>query len=348
MIEYVQGNILCADTEAYVNTVNCVGVMGRGIALQFKKAFPDNFAEYAIACERKEVVPGRMFVHDAGELSRPRWIINFPTKRHWRGKSRLEDIQAGLESLVTELERRGIRSVAIPPLGAGLGGLDWDVVRPLIDSALAEKPNMRVLVYEPGRTASHAIHTGEAPPPMTPGRAALIGLARRYLAGMMDTSISLLEIYKLMYLLQTAGEPLRLRYKKGPYGPYADNLRHVMRAVDGHYLSGFGDGGEAPDKEISVLPGAFEDAETLLQKHPETLQRFDRVDRLVAGFETPFGLELLTTAHWIMAERQTDDPQQVIAGFRDWGPTKARFTDRQITLAIEHLTTSGWAVEHAA
>ena len=150
MIEYKTGDILSENVEALVNTVNCVGVMGRGIALQFKKAFPENFKVYAKACKREEVQPGRIFVFEPGQLANPRYIFNFPTKRHWRGKSRIEDIELGLEALVKEIRARGVRSVAIPPLGSGLGGLDWNEVRPRIEKALAGIDDVRLIVFEPG------------------------------------------------------------------------------------------------------------------------------------------------------------------------------------------------------
>src|SRR5438034_777326 len=149
MIEVKTGDILAEDAEALVNSVNCVGVMGRGIALQFKKAFPSNFKAYKSACERGEVRPGRMLVFETKQLTNPRYIINFPTKRHWRGKSRLPDIEAGLEALVAEIKSRGIRSIAIPPLGSGLGGLDWNEVRPRIERAMSALPDLRVILFEP-------------------------------------------------------------------------------------------------------------------------------------------------------------------------------------------------------
>ena len=124
------GDIFEEDVEALVNSVNCVGVMGRGIALQFKNRFPENFKAYAAACKRDEVKPGRMFIHESGTMTNPRYIVNFPTKRHWRGKSRMEDIEAGLADLAREIKRRNIRSIAIPPLGSSLGKLDWADVRP--------------------------------------------------------------------------------------------------------------------------------------------------------------------------------------------------------------------------
>lgn len=149
MIERAHGNLLLADAEALVNAVNTDGYMGKGIALQFKMAYPDNFAAYRRACDQGELQPGRMLVYETGRLGNPRFIINFPTKRHWREKSRLEDIESGLQDLIIQVRRLGIRSIAIPPLGCGLGGLDWDVVRPLIQQAFREMPEVRVLLFEP-------------------------------------------------------------------------------------------------------------------------------------------------------------------------------------------------------
>jgi O-acetyl-ADP-ribose deacetylase (regulator of RNase III) len=339
MIQYTQGDILQADTEALVNTVNCVGVMGRGIALHFKHAYPANFKAYAAACKREEVQPGRMFVHDTGRPG-PRWIVNFPTKRHWRGKSRIEDIEAGMHALVDEIRTREISSIAIPPLGSGLGGLAWNDVRPIVEAALAELPDVRAIVYEPGGQPQEAIQT--AVPKMTPGRATLVGLIRSYLSGMMDTSISLLEIHKLMYFLQVAGEPLKLQYVKAPYGPYAENLRHVLQAVNGHLITGYTAGGDAPTEQVTLMPGAVEQADAFLAEHPQTSERFDRVRELVDGFETPFGLELLATAHWVADNENARTDQAIADAFYAWNPGKAQFTSEQVGIAVERLRAGGW------
>lgn len=150
MIEYRSGDVLTSGAEAIVNAVNCVGVMGRGIALQFKNAFPENFKAYESACKRKEVQPGRMFVFETGQLTPPRFIVNLPTKRHWRDKSRIEDIDCGLRALVAEIRGRGIRSIALPRLGSGLGGLDWMVeVRPRVEAALGQLNDVQVVVFGP-------------------------------------------------------------------------------------------------------------------------------------------------------------------------------------------------------
>jgi len=339
VIQYTQGDILQADAEALVNTVNCVGVMGRGIALGFKNAYPANFKAYAAACKRGDVRPGRMFVHDTGQPA-PRWIINFPTKRHWRGKSRIEDVEAGMGALVDELRTRGISSVAIPPLGSGLGGLAWRDVRPVIERALADLPGVRAIVYEPGGGPRETVAT--AVPKMTAGRAALVGLIRRYLTGMMDTSISLLEIHKLMYFLQASGEPLKLRYAKAPYGPYAENLRHVLQAVNGHLIAGYTAGGDAPTEQVTLLPGAVDKADSFLAEHPDTHERFDRVGELVEGFETPFGLELLATVHWVADKENAHTDQAIEDGFYAWNPRKAQFTPEQIAIAVSRLRAGRW------
>lgn len=152
MIEFVQGNLLNANANALVNTVNCKGYMGKGIALQFKKAFPENFRAYENACKKEEVQPGKMFVFETGNLVNPKLIINFPTKRHWKGNSKIEDIKSGLEALVLVVKERSIQSIAIPPLGCGLGGLDWDIVRPLIENSFKECLNVKVLLYQPSKT----------------------------------------------------------------------------------------------------------------------------------------------------------------------------------------------------
>jgi O-acetyl-ADP-ribose deacetylase (regulator of RNase III) len=343
MLTFRKGDILGSDTEAVVNTVNCVGIMGRGIALQFKNAYPDNFKAYAAACKRYEVQPGRMFVFETGQLGWPRFIINFPTKRHWRGKSRIEDIQAGLKALVSEVRSRRIRSIAIPPLGSGLGGLSWSTVKPLIERAAEELRDVDVVVYEPGLApADAAANKPTDVPKMTAGRAALVALIERYLAALMDPSITLLEIHKLMYFLQAAGQPLGLKYVKAIYGPYAENLRHVLKHVEGHLLSGYADGGDDPTKELSLVPGATREAGELLASDKATQERLSRVSRLVEGFETPLGLELLATVHWVAVQEKATTEEAAERATYAWGKRKAQFTKRQIDKAFERIRSGGW------
>jgi O-acetyl-ADP-ribose deacetylase (regulator of RNase III) len=298
--------------------------------------------------KRGDVQPGSMFVFETGQLTPPRFIINFPTKRHWRGKSRLEDIDAGLGDLVEVIRERGIRSIAIPPLGSGLGGLDWQQVRPRIERALSALPDVHVLVFEPAGAPSNdkMAHVREVPK-MTAGRAALVELMHRYLGGLLDPFVTLLEVHKLMYFMQEAGEPLRLQYVKHHYGPYAENLRHVLRTVEGHLISGYADGGDAPDKPLSLVPGAIEEARAFLDQHEGTREHFDRVAQLVEGFESPYGLELLSTVHWVIKHEGVKRLDEVADRVHAWNARKQQFTHRQIAIAVERLKAQGWLEQTA-
>lgn len=344
MIERKVGDILSEDVEAVVNTVNCVGVMGRGIALQFKNIYPENFKAYAAACKQQKVHPGRMFVFETHEMTNPRYIINFPTKRHWRGKSRMEDIRSGLEDLARVIRSKGIQSIAIPPLGSGLGGLNWNEVRPLIEEALSEFDDCRIVLFEPGGGSKDGrANRSSNVPKMTPGRAALVELMDRYLKGLLDPFVTLLEVHKLMYFLKVAGDLRDLEFAEDHYGPYAEKLRHVLKAIEGHMVSGYRDGGDQPDKQLQLVPGALEDAKRFLKGQPETVERMHRIFDLVEGFETPFGLELLATVHWVMTVKGKSEPDQAVDATYAWGEQKRKFSPRQIKLAHRVLTEKGWA-----
>jgi O-acetyl-ADP-ribose deacetylase (regulator of RNase III) len=343
VIEIQQGDILQADTEALVNTVNCIGIMGRGIALQFRKAFPENYEVYRAACEREEVQPGRMLVFDRQRLINPRYIINFPTKRHWKGKSRIEDIQAGLTALVQEVQARNIRSVAVPPLGCGLGGLDWEEVRPIIEEAFRALPDVRIFLYEPaGAPAPEKMIRRAKLPNMTVARAALLVLMDRYLVAEMDPYVSLLEIHKLMYFMQEAGEPLRLKYQKALYGPYAENLRHVLSEIEGHFIVGYGDAEDDPQKRLEPKPEATEQAGEFLQAHQDTHARFERVASLIEGFETPFAMELLATTHWVAAREGAHSKDEAVSKVYEWNARKRMFEPQHIHLAFDVLRRKEW------
>ena len=252
MIEWKEGNILEADAEALVNTVNTVGVMGKGIALQFKRAFPAMFSEYQRLGKAGKLVVGQMHVFDQGILAKPRYIINFPTKKDWRAPSQISYIQSGLESLIKELQEREIRSVAIPPLGCGSGGLRWIDVRPMIEQAMVRLPMVEAFVYAPqANITTWPLSVSTSRPDMTLSRAKVLSVLRRYTE--LGYEITLIEVHKLLYFLQEAGEPLRLRYTKGTYGPYADNLRFVLQAFEGHFTNGFVDSRNTPRAVISLL-----------------------------------------------------------------------------------------------
>jgi O-acetyl-ADP-ribose deacetylase (regulator of RNase III) len=343
MIELRHGDILKAKADALVNTVNTAGVMGRGIALQFKKAFPDVFKAYESACKRGEVRVGEVLSYDLNRFEQPHFVINVPTKKHWRGKSRMEHIESGLRALVDEVKRLRVRSVAVPPLGCGLGGLNWADVRPRIEEAFKALPDVNVLLFEPkGAPSAQEMAREEKAPNMTEGRALLLGLMRRYLAAFIDPTVTLLEIHKLMYFMQESGQRLKLSYTKGPYGPYAENLRHVLTHIEGHFIVGYGDAADDPEKPIEPQADAIVAAEKFLTNHRKVHERFDRVANLIEGFETPFGMELLSTVHWVATHESADTLSTIANRTYAWSDRKRMFSSQHLQVAWDVLKKKGW------
>lgn len=344
MIEHKTGNLLDAQAEALVNTVNTVGVMGKGIALQFRQAFPENYEAYRKACEHEEVQPGRVFVFDTGKLY-PRYIINFPTKRHWKGKAKIEDVQSGLVDLIATVKRLGIKSIAVPPLGCGNGGLRWEQVQPLIETAFAEVPDVGVLLYGPdGAPEAEKMRTATKRPNMTPGRAVLLALFKNYM--LPGYRLSMLEAQKLAYFLQAAGQSLKLRFDKQRYGPYAEALQHVMQRMEGHFIKGYGDRSQgASAGTVTLVPEAVREAAAFLKEDAETLSRLEHVTHLIEGFEYPYGLELLATVHWVTQEDEAakQDASVAVERVHEWSERKrTTFSPEHIKLAWSRLAEDGW------
>jgi len=348
MIEITQGNLLEAPVEALVNTVNTIGVMGKGVALQFKQAYPAMYRDYERACKAGEVRLGQMDVHDLGGMAGgPRWIINFPTKGHWRADSRMKDIKDGLRDLVEKVRLLEIRSIALPPLGCGHGGLDWRDVRPVIEEAFVDAPDVKVLLYPPqGAPEARQMPVRTQRPKLTLGQAALVGLMDRYLKGLLDPFVTLLEIHKLMYFLKAAGEDFpRLTFKQDRYGPYSPDLRHGLVRMESHLTSGFGEGTDDPRTQIELLPGAIEEADQYLKSRSETLERMERVAALIDGFEDPLGMELLSSVHWVMQQEPTarEDSQAAIDAVHRWNERKRRLMKPEHLLkAWNRLKEQGW------
>lgn len=343
-VTITQGDLLRQDAvDAIVNTVNCAGVMGKGIALQFKNKWPLNYRAYEAACKAKEVRPGRMFVFDSGGLIKPNYIINFPTKDHWRGKSQIEFIRDGLNDLVAQVKRLGIRSVAIPPLGCGNGGLDWNEVRPLIVDAFASLPNVEVRLFEPaGAPDPKSMEVRTTRPRMTSGRAAILKVLHTYRA--LDYGLSRVEVQKLAYFLQEAGENLKLSFVKHQYGPYSDELRHALNRMEGHFIRGLGDG--VVEAEIEPMEDALKEADHFLAEyeHSELGQRIERVARLIDGFQSPYGMELLATVHWVVAREQgLQTFEELISAVHAWNKRKAKIMQpAHLRVALDRLIEQKW------
>ena len=340
MITYTQGNLLEADAEALVNTVNTVGVMGKGIALMFKERFPVNMTAYAEACKQKQVQTGKMFVTETGELMGTRWVVNFPTKQHWRARSQIQWIIDGLADLRHFIEHNEVHSIALPPLGSGNGGLNWAEVKPYIEKALGDLVDVNILVYEPTSKYQNVAKT-KGVETLTPARAMIAELVRIY--WVLGMECSLLEIQKLAWFLDRAIEsahldnPLKLRFKAHNYGPYADNLRHLLDGLDGSYLQS--------DKRISDCAPLdviwFNDAKRrevaiyLKTEAKAWLPALEKTAHLIDGFESPYGMELLATVDWLLNKEKVEpDTAALQEGLRRW-PAGERWAQRKVKLFDE-------------
>ena len=351
MMTFTQGNLLKAKVEAMVNTVNTVGTMGKGIALMFKERFPQNFKAYAKACQKGEVRTGRMFVTENRSLFGPKWVINFPTKKHWRDKTRLEWIETGLQDLVLVIEEKSIRSIAIPPLGCGNGGLDWREVRPLIVSALEKVEELDALIYEPTAEYQNVTkRTGVEK--LTPARALIAEIVRRYCLLGIDCSI--LEVQKLAWFLERGvkrlevSDPFNFRFAANKYGPYSHNLQKLLDNLDGSYLrcnKRLADAGpldliwfnESKKNHVSAYLNSGEG-----KVHAGVLEW---ASSMIDGFQSPLGMELLATVDW-MIQNDGIEPtvKNVMRGLTNWpggisaGERKLRiFDERLISIALKQL-----------
>jgi O-acetyl-ADP-ribose deacetylase (regulator of RNase III) len=307
MITFTEGNLLKANAEALVNTVNTVGVMGKGIALMFKEAFPENFRAYAVACKKQEIKVGRIFATERKDLvGGPKWIINFPTKQHWRNPSKIEWIKEGLQDLVRFIREQKIQSIALPPLGSGNGGLDWSAVRPLIQAAMGDLQNVEVIVYEPtARYQNVAKPSGVEK--LTPARALVAELVRRY--SVLGFECTLLEIQKLAYLLQrriaSSGQtsPLKLAFQADTFGPYAPTLGHLLNSLDGSYLHCEKRVADASVLDTIWFESSKKDVVATYLKATDAKEfagALDETTDIIDGFEYPLGMELLATVDWLL------------------------------------------------
>ena len=351
MINFTQGNLLEADVEAVVNTVNTVGIMGKGIALMFKEKFPSNFEAYAHACKNEDVRIGKMFVTENKDLFGPKWIINFPTKTHWRVKTRIEWVEEGLLDLVRVIKEKEIRSIAIPPLGCGNGGLDWRDIRPLIVSALEDIEGLEAVIYEPtSKYQNVAKRTGVEK--LTPARALVAEIVRRYC--LLGIECSILEVQKLAWFIERGvrrmqlEDPLRFKFTANKYGPYSHNLQKLLDSLDGSYLRCEKRLADASPFDLIWFNDAKKDRVSAYLNSGEGKTYADALEWAsftIDGFESPLGMELLATVDWLL---QKDEVEPTVAGVVDglskWangaaaGQRKLKiFNERLISIALDQL-----------
>lgn len=353
MLRYSTGNLLEAPADALVNTVNEVGVMGKGIALMFKEGYPEASAEYEREAKAGHVKVGSVLAVPNLCLMGPRWIIHFPTKKHWRNPSKLEWVRAGLRDLVRVVREKRIGSVALPPLGCGNGGLDWGLVRREIEAAAAEVPDVDILVFAPASAYQNTAKR-EGVEELTPARALIAELIRRY--AVLGLECTNLEVQKLAWFLDRSirslglDDPLKLQFEANKYGPYSDRLRHLLNGLDGSYLhceKRLSDAG--PLDLIWFEDAQREQLEAFLstQEAAAFLPALERTSSVIDGFESPLGMELLATIDWLLSKGTEPAVAAVRQSLTRWpggqaaGRRKAKlFDDRLVSLAIERLRTS--------
>ncbi len=340
-MQFVKGNLLEATTEALVNTVNTVGVMGKGIALQFKEQFPQNFKAYREACKAGNLDIGKLLPVKENTLAGEQWIINFPTKRDWKEKSKLAYIEAGLQDLVRLLDSLHIKSIALPPLGCGLGGLDWAEVRPLIDQYLGNLTEVEVIVYEPNEAIKALLQKENMSKEveLTPARAILLYAMFHYEA--LGENVNLFVANKLAYFLQRLGEKLKLNFVAHHYGPYAEAVRHVLYNLNGVYLKGLEQKSATPFEPLQLNYEKFGEIKAYTDTHlsQEQKQRLDNLILLISGFETAFSLEALATVDYV-SQNEVLTIESIKEKLSDWSYRKRNlFKDYHIQVIYQHLNT---------
>jgi O-acetyl-ADP-ribose deacetylase (regulator of RNase III)/uncharacterized protein YwgA len=337
MITFLTGNIFDSDAQALVNTVNTVGVMGKGIALQFKKAFPSNFKEYRRACDTDQIGIGKLFVtKDANLTSGEKIIINFPTKTHWRKPSEYSYIEKGLDDLVNIIDNYEIKSIAIPPLGSGNGGLEWERVKKIIREKLSGL-DIHIFVYEPTTHIKEILKKERVK--LTNARALLLYLLFDLVRN--GEFVSEFSSEKICYFLQRFGAQKYFKLKFSPnfYGPYSGKVRYVLNALNGSYIMGYSDMNKKPFEPLTLIKDGFPDVEKIILENPDLKEIADHTSKFLNGFYSEFSLELLSSLDYLSEKHKSLDQDFILGKLGEWNNRKRSLfkNPRYIQIAIRHL-----------
>lgn len=344
MINYTTGDLFSSTAYALVNTVNTVGVMGKGVALRFKELFPRNYIQYKAACKKQELIVGKLLVcKDKNDSLGERLIINFPTKKHWRNPSQYSFIEEGLKDLHEVIKKFQLKEIAMPPLGCGNGGLDWNVVRPMIETALVDLEDVNILIYEPNIDYAKVQKQESADVKLTDARAML--LYALYCYEMNDERTNLVVANKLSYFYQLVGEKsfAKIQFNPYHYGPYSQAVGYVLKAVNGKYLHGLEQMEATPFEELELDYSYKQEVSDYIHKMPEEHKAsIVKLLRIIDGFESTFAIEILATVAYIRKQNPGIDLNGTISKVRAWSDRKARlFTAEHIQMAYEHLNRVG-------
>jgi O-acetyl-ADP-ribose deacetylase (regulator of RNase III)/uncharacterized protein YwgA len=340
MIKYITGNILDSNAEALVNTVNTMGVMGKGIALQFKRAYPNNYKAYEKACKKNELQVGKMFVTvDSNITTGEKVIINFPTKTSWRKPSEYKYILDGLENLIEVINDRRIKSIAIPPLGAGNGGLNWEKVKKIIEQKLAHL-SVDIYVYEP--TSQIQEHLIKERVKLTDARGLLLYVLYDLVKN--GEYVSEFSSEKVCYFLQKFGAKkyFKLDFEPNFYGPYSGKVRFVLNAINGSYLMGYSDMNKKPFEPLTLVSDAYGAVKNHIESNKELLEIANKTIVFLRGFYSDFALELLSSIDYISTKENTLDKQIISKGLEKWsGRKRTMFSNpKYLEVSLRHLQST--------
>lgn len=341
-MKYLKGNLLEAHTQALVNTVNTVGVMGKGIALQFKEAFPMNFKIYAAACKRKELQTGKLLVVKEQTLEGNKIIINFPTKTEWFMKSKYEYVEEGLMELTKVIDEYKIESIAIPPLGCGNGGLKWDKVKPMIEKHLGHLSNVNIQVFEPNEAVKELLKTQDAKKEikLTPARAMVLYAMFYYES--LGENASLFVANKLAYFLQRLGEKSldKLKFEASHYGPYAVQVEHLLHNVNGKFIKGLEQMNAKAFEPLELQYDKLKEVSNYVKSelNAEQRKRLSKLVKLIDGFQSALSLEILATVDFIRRDNREMPVDDIIKTIHNWSDRKRQlFQEKYIYIAAKHL-----------
>lgn len=341
MINYLVGNLFESKAEALVNTVNTQGVMGKGIALQFKKSYPSNYKIYRDQCKKGQFDVGQLIItHDQNLESGEKIIINFPTKTNWRLPSEYSYIERGLDALVEYINEHKIKSIAIPPLGSGNGGLQWGTVKLMIDEKLKHLTDCDVYVYEPNAHVKEILNKERVK--LTPARGMLLYMLFQLVRN--GEFVSEFSSEKLCYFLQRFGgkQHFKLTYSPNFYGPYSGKVKHVLNYLNGSYITGYGGKDSKPFEELSLLKEAEPQVLAYINENDELKSIVEQTSHFLEGFYSSFGLELLSTVDFISQKKNTLDSTVINAELEQWSERKKTlFSNKKyVDLSIDRLRSS--------
>lgn len=336
MLKFATGNLLESEAEALVNTVNTVGVMGKGIALQFKNQYPNNYKLYLKACKDGDFRIGDLLVvTDESLLGGKKTIINFPTKTDWRKPSEYGYIEQGLKKLVEIIKEKNIKSIAIPPLGAGNGGLEWNKIKAMMQYYL-KNVDADIIVFQPNSAIEEILKAERVK--LTPARAMLLSVLFDLVRN--GEFVSEFSAEKVAYFLQRFGakDSFKLEFSANFYGPYSGKVKHVLYHLNGSYVTGYSAKDKKPFEEIGLRANTESEINDFLSSPENTNYKLivDKTKDFLRGFYSSFGLELLSTIDYIMETQRTKDVDIIVSELEKWSERKKGFT-KFIKIATENI-----------